>query len=102
MRLDYFEIYHIDFIVGYIGQDTNGKIYVKGKNTMYKRILNSFIIPITVNNAIVEGSMSFSTKTVMLTDNPDWINYLKYNLPPEYYTSQLMFANKKEFDELGY
>jgi len=100
--IDYLEIYHIDILIGYIGQDTEGKIIVRAKNKKYERILNAFIVPLRVETAVIEGEVSVSNSYIMLPINADWINYLEYNIPPEYYNNELKQIGLDKFEKLGF
>lgn len=100
--IDYLEIYHIDILVGYIGQDLNGKVIVRAKNNKYERILNAFIVPLSVPLAFVEGGVSISSTTTITPINVNWINYLEYDIPSEYYNNELKQIEEEGFEKLGF
>lgn len=98
--IDYIEVYYDGDLIGYIGQDIEGEIHYRAKDDDIERILNSFVSPIRVESAYVEGSVSVSKSEIMLVENPDWINYLEYNLPSHYTSSTLYQTSPERFSEL--
>jgi len=100
--MDYVEIYYNNTKIGYIAQDSEGLIYVNAKDDGYISILKSFLIPFRIDKASVEGDVSISEDSVILSSDPDWINYLEYNLPKDYTTSELKNTTKKKFVNKGF
>ena len=97
--IDYAEIYKDGKLFGYIGQSTNGKIYVRG-NKSNSRILMTFVSPIKIDIAVIEGDVSVSNSEIMFVEDPNWITYMEYNLPAEYNSSNLMQTTLAKFKGL--
>lgn len=99
-ELDYREIWFIDKLIGYIGQDKESEIYTKALNEQAELILNSFISPIAVDITEIEGDVSVSGKVIVLPQSNEWLAALDQGVPPQYFISMIYKTTKKAFEEL--
>ena len=102
VELDYREILFIVELIGVIGQNIEGKIFINAKSGQFEKVLRSFIAPIKVEEAVIEDDISVSSSRVVLPSNTKWLAALDQGLPPEYLALNIQTITKKEFDELEF
>ena len=81
IQIKYAEIYKEGNKIGIIAQDSSGKVRIKAKNEDNKDLLSDLIIPYLLEGAIVDEDISVSSFQMMLPTDPNWIDFLEYNIP---------------------
>ncbi len=95
VNLDFREIWFEDKLIGRIGQKESGEIIFTSMKG-FKQIMKSFIAPIKIEIAAIEGDISVSDSRIVLLTDTDWLAVLDQGLPPEYFVTTIQKLNKDE------
>jgi len=90
-------VYKDDQFIGLIGQNKQGKILVRGIDKNAEIILKALQTPIKVDLADEIGDLVLSQSRVLLVEDPDWIVYMEYGLPFDFYVTTTRPTSENSF-----
>lgn len=100
--LRYREVWRDFDLIGYVAQDENGKVYSKSMDKKFDKILNTFLTPVKVDIANVESSIvSISESKIIPLNDVNWIGYMVYSLPVDYFATGIKYIEEEVFNGSG-